>query len=525
MSTVLITSVAGGTCVTRHGNVVNNQTRSSTPAQRWSLEPGPKKQSFAFRNAETGNYLHANNGAASAAIGPGAKQFWLLEPGVAPGSCYLKCEDYPNAYLASKSGSPHNGNVVYVWPKQAVWTHALTWYLHDAKSEGFMPKAETTKESKDGNDAAQAKEAELIKREGLVAAREAALEKSEAAAAAKLVELQAKEVELQAQEKSLTSEQWQRWPKKQSFAFRNAETGNYLHANNGAASAAIGPGAKQFWLLEPGVAPGSCYLKCEDYPNAYLASKSGSPHNGNVVYVWPKQAVWTHALTWYLHDAKSEGFMPKAETTKESKDGNDAAQAKEAELIKREGLVAAREAALEKSEAAAAAKLVELQAKEVELQAQEKSLTSERGKSQEAVGRARGDNLDNSAKASELADREAALQAKEAELSRRENALSESGVQQSSAALPSGTNTNSAPTNAADLQTENARLKAELAQLRDSHPFKLSKRGEKGALRTPSSPNFKLKSTFDPVLLKKFEEGRKLVKSNMKPVTSSRERE
>nr|POE47331.1 hypothetical protein CFP56_00662 [Quercus suber] len=323
---------------------------------------------------------------------------------------------------------------------------------------------------------------------------------------------------------SAPAQQWilEAGSKGQTFAFRNVEDGKYLHANNGAASAAVGTGAKQFWLLEPGAAPGSCFLRCEDYPNAYLTNKSGSPHNGNVVYVWPKQAVWIHALTWYLHDAKLDTFLPSAQAGGASHGSTEqeaAVQAKETEAIKRENLLKVREAALDKSEAAVAAKLIAVQKKETELEEKAVRMVLQ----QKELHETNKESSDIAAEARELAVREAALEAREAEMSKRETAVKKAGSTLSSNALPNGMNSASLPTSATDLQAENVHLKAEIAQLRDNHPFKLSVRREKGALRTPNSPNFKLKSTFDPVLLKKFEEGKKVVKSNMRPLASYRE--
>merc|ERR1712000_3782 len=135
---VYITAVSGGNCVTRHNNQILNKTPKKDQNQLWTLEhkEGSETQ-VAIKSNVDGKYLRAKAGNAYGAVEVGGRQWWELEAGHDHGAYWMKSLDFPNAYLCNANGSYIDDNKIYMWPKQANWTHALNFYLQDPKAAGF----------------------------------------------------------------------------------------------------------------------------------------------------------------------------------------------------------------------------------------------------------------------------------------------------------------------------------------------------------------------------------------------------
>lgn len=118
-----ITTVSGGTCVEKApAGLVNKDCDGSSPAQQWTIQykdNDPSSDTVAFQNAGNGEWMRATSGAAYGKIDTTAsQQWWTLIKGRDTGSVWIKCNDYPDAYLCNANGSYVSNNTVYVWPKQ-----------------------------------------------------------------------------------------------------------------------------------------------------------------------------------------------------------------------------------------------------------------------------------------------------------------------------------------------------------------------------------------------------------------------
>lgn len=136
---VCLVTLMGGLVVTRAVAHSENRRRDlESREQEWTVEYGDKENVVAFRSVYDGRYMRATAGTAYATIITDTKQWWTLERGHAPGSVWyifrygrlhiveakqltiyrIKCNDFPDAYLANEGGSFVSGVRCYIWPKQ-----------------------------------------------------------------------------------------------------------------------------------------------------------------------------------------------------------------------------------------------------------------------------------------------------------------------------------------------------------------------------------------------------------------------
>lgn len=199
MASFIIAIVGGNVVENKSNGLFNCTSSSSNSAQHWTIEYSKDNANVvAFQNASDGQYLRAKSGKAYAETTTGDKQWWTLEQGHAPGSCWIKCNDFPDAYLCNSYANYTPNNKVYMWPKQEVWVRSLLWYFRAANAPGWLPNAGTSGAAGDG------KQAEDLKRRvAEVAEKEARLKDMEQKEAA----LQKKEQEIAAQEARLYDEE------------------------------------------------------------------------------------------------------------------------------------------------------------------------------------------------------------------------------------------------------------------------------------------------------------------------------
>ncbi|KAK4579848.1 hypothetical protein LTR86_000049 [Recurvomyces mirabilis] len=191
------------------GGIYNKIADHTNTAQRWTLEYGDEAGTkVAFQNVSNGQWLRASSGAAAGKVDLGDKQWWTLEQGRAPGSCWIKCDDYPDAFLCNSYANHTDNNLAYMWPKQLNWTHSMLWYFQDADAPGWTPKsydagvsANASANSADAETLKQ-READLKQKEEAVAAREEEQKQLEQKAA----ELKQKEQDISAREAALKKE-------------------------------------------------------------------------------------------------------------------------------------------------------------------------------------------------------------------------------------------------------------------------------------------------------------------------------
>ncbi|KAF1351946.1 hypothetical protein BDV97DRAFT_397007 [Delphinella strobiligena] len=160
----------GGMCGENTPNGTYDKKCIESKEQQWTIEYGDTSDIVAFQNVANGEYLFATAGAGYSQIKTSTtKQWWNLEKYNATGSYWIKCNDYPNAYLCNAHGYKEHNTQVYVWPKEAVWDYTLVWYLVDAKASGFKPQGYT----------ATGQGEEFQKREAALAEKEQALKEVE----------------------------------------------------------------------------------------------------------------------------------------------------------------------------------------------------------------------------------------------------------------------------------------------------------------------------------------------------------
>ncbi|KAI7577214.1 hypothetical protein D0869_06985 [Hortaea werneckii] len=222
---VAIIAVNGGrVCEKKANGVLNTAADTGNKAQQWIIEPDPGDRSkMAFKNLGNNQYLRAMTGAHYGKVDTGQKQLWSLEPGHAPGSSWIKCLDYKDAYLCNSYGNHTINNTVWTWSRtgqESAYTHTMLWYLRDAEDTDFNPVATAAANAETNASAAvdPAKaEKELKKREAaLQAEKEARLKELEeteaslkkrkeaiAAKEAKLKELDEREAAVKAKEAKL----------------------------------------------------------------------------------------------------------------------------------------------------------------------------------------------------------------------------------------------------------------------------------------------------------------------------------
>ncbi|KAK6419198.1 hypothetical protein LTR95_017086 [Oleoguttula sp. CCFEE 5521] len=140
---ICIIAVGGGTVVTKVNNGLVDKNASGSASQHWTVEYGESSNIVAFQNAETGQWLRCFAGNGYGKIETGEKQWWTLEEGPgSPGSYWLKCNDFPNAYLCNAYGAHADGNKVYAWPREvgSVLNIGKEYCADDLGAPGFKPK-------------------------------------------------------------------------------------------------------------------------------------------------------------------------------------------------------------------------------------------------------------------------------------------------------------------------------------------------------------------------------------------------
>ncbi|KAH9825948.1 hypothetical protein Tdes44962_MAKER03872 [Teratosphaeria destructans] len=191
----LIAANGGIVCQDIGGQVKGYTSNKSSKQQQWSVEYGHNQTQVAFRNAATGSYLRTNSGTkgASSAIKTGAKQWWTLHEGSAPGkelSCpILLCNDFPNMYLCNSYGNHTDNNVIWCWTKDLGYTHTMLWYIRDGKAIGVTPSAASGHDRR----ALEAREKALAEKEKQLETDRASLETQREQVDARAQELDARE--------------------------------------------------------------------------------------------------------------------------------------------------------------------------------------------------------------------------------------------------------------------------------------------------------------------------------------------
>lgn len=136
---VYLIAINGGLVCQHSGdNVTGNTKNSSRKEQLWVIEQGKDENQVAFRNAANDGYLRVDAGADYTRAKTGSKQWWTLSEGHAPGSCYIRCNDFPTQYLCNAYAKSNDGNPIWTWHADTGWTHALLWYLRDGNAQGFV---------------------------------------------------------------------------------------------------------------------------------------------------------------------------------------------------------------------------------------------------------------------------------------------------------------------------------------------------------------------------------------------------
>lgn len=91
MTSFIIAVTGGHVAEFQQSGIKTGVSDSSKKDQHWTIEYSPDKENVvAFQNARNGQYMRALTGAAYGTISTGKeKQWWTLEQGHAPGSCWV----------------------------------------------------------------------------------------------------------------------------------------------------------------------------------------------------------------------------------------------------------------------------------------------------------------------------------------------------------------------------------------------------------------------------------------------------
>ncbi|KAK5125357.1 hypothetical protein LTR85_000466 [Meristemomyces frigidus] len=175
-NTFFITALVGGLVVTPGvGGSLNYNHKLDNKNQHWTIEYGDEENVVAFRNVSNGQYLRATAGGAQSAIVAGEMQWWTLTPGLGPNSFWIKCNDFPNAYLSNKGATYWDGSITS--------NVAMNWYFQPVNGAGSMPKPVGSSSSSEEAEGSKAREQALVEREDRLKdleQREAALAEKEA---------------------------------------------------------------------------------------------------------------------------------------------------------------------------------------------------------------------------------------------------------------------------------------------------------------------------------------------------------
>jgi len=186
---IYIVALCGGLCVEKMPEGLKDNDCKGNKTQQWTVEYGGNENEIAFQNVGNGEWLFMTKGAQWAKCDTSTKkQWWTLQKGEAPGSCWIECNDYPGYYLCNLRANITTNNVVHAWNKEMHWMKTMLWYIKDANAPGFSPK-EWKSASAGQDETTKQREDALIKKEQDIAAKEAEQNKFAEQLAAKEKEL------------------------------------------------------------------------------------------------------------------------------------------------------------------------------------------------------------------------------------------------------------------------------------------------------------------------------------------------
>ena len=102
----------------------NYDSSGGTQSQLWTIERNEDKTAVAVRSVSNGQYLRAAVRGDNAKVQTGAKSWWTLEQGDAPGAWWLKNNDHGN-YLTNYYGHQTANNKVIMWSSNLVSVKAV----------------------------------------------------------------------------------------------------------------------------------------------------------------------------------------------------------------------------------------------------------------------------------------------------------------------------------------------------------------------------------------------------------------
>ncbi|KAF7190476.1 hypothetical protein HII31_08190 [Pseudocercospora fuligena] len=130
---------SSGLCIQLKNGTIYTAEPNGSAEQKWFIEKGNEGQ-IAFRNGRDGQYLRGVGGGKGARIVTGQKQFWSLETSNTPNAFWIKCVDFPNAYLCNSYGKWSINNLIYMWAHEVTPLDAddavvriRLWYLGGAQ--------------------------------------------------------------------------------------------------------------------------------------------------------------------------------------------------------------------------------------------------------------------------------------------------------------------------------------------------------------------------------------------------------
>lgn len=84
-----IVAVSGGTVLSKRPDGIFNKDAVNSDTQRWRVEYGDEENRVALMNVSDGKWLRAHTGAAYGQVDTSdEKQWWVIEEGSSPGSCW-----------------------------------------------------------------------------------------------------------------------------------------------------------------------------------------------------------------------------------------------------------------------------------------------------------------------------------------------------------------------------------------------------------------------------------------------------
>ena len=88
-SAYYIVAVSGGTVLSKTPDGICTKDAVNSDTQRWRVEYGNEDNRLALMNVSDGKWLRASTGAAYGLVNTSIeKQWWVIEEGDSPGSCW-----------------------------------------------------------------------------------------------------------------------------------------------------------------------------------------------------------------------------------------------------------------------------------------------------------------------------------------------------------------------------------------------------------------------------------------------------